>query len=258
MKQNKINKLFLIIVSIQTILLGILFIVQVLRIYYGNDQTFTADICKEYILQILPVIILWVVLLIASYIYLEVKNYKLKNIAKLTNDLKLRTFESICPSYEEGILDNEYMLLNKEKQKRKNAGIINIVILILCSLMGIGYLVQKEHFLSNGDLTKQAIQMTIHLIPWVIISLISTIAYVLYEEHSAKVSIDLIKIIIKSKGKKEFITKQDIRKHKIINIARLAVIVLSITFIIHGTYNGGASDVYQKAINICTECIGLG
>ena len=69
---------------------------------------------------------------------------------------------------------------------------------------------------------------------------------------------DLIKTIIKSKGKKEFITKQDIRKQKIINIARLAIIVLSIAFIIHGTYNGGASDVYQKAINICTECIGLG
>ena len=47
-------------------------------------------------------------------------------------------------------------------------------------------------------------------------------------------------------------------KQKIINIARLAIIVLSIAFIIHGTYNGGASDVYQKAINICTECIGLG
>ena len=35
MQKNKlIDKLFLIIVSIQTILMGILFIVQILRIYY--------------------------------------------------------------------------------------------------------------------------------------------------------------------------------------------------------------------------------
>ena len=48
MQKNKlIDKLFLIIVSIQTILMGILFIVQILRIYYGNNKTFTWEICGE-------------------------------------------------------------------------------------------------------------------------------------------------------------------------------------------------------------------
>ena len=258
MKQNKINKLFLILVSIQTIILGILFLIQILRIYYGNDKIFTLDICKKYILQILPVIILWIVLIIFSFIYLQINKYNFKNISKITNTMKLKTFESICPLHQEGTLDNEYMLLDKENKKRKIAGIINIIVLLLCSIMGFGYLVQTKHFSSDGDLTNQAIQMTIHLIPWVIISLISSIIYTVYNEYSAKTSIELIKTIISSEGRKEIITKKDIRKQKIINIARLAIIVLSITLIIHGTYNGGASDVYQKAINICTECIGLG
>ena len=36
------------------------------------------------------------------------------------------------------------------------------------------------------------------------------------------------------------------------------VLVAAITFIVVGIVNGGASDVFIKAINICTECIGLG
>lgn len=40
--------------------------------------------------------------------------------------------------------------------------------------------------------------------------------------------------------------------------ARIAVGVIAVTFILVGIFNGGANDVLIKAINICTECIGLG
>ena len=40
--------------------------------------------------------------------------------------------------------------------------------------------------------------------------------------------------------------------------SRIAVGVLAVTFIFLGIFNGGANDVLLKAINICTECIGLG
>ena len=41
-------------------------------------------------------------------------------------------------------------------------------------------------------------------------------------------------------------------------IAQLSIITISICLIVVGVLNGGASDTLQKAINICTECIGLG
>lgn len=41
-------------------------------------------------------------------------------------------------------------------------------------------------------------------------------------------------------------------------VARAAVGVIAVTFIVVGAVNGGANDVLVKAINICTECIGLG
>ena len=41
-------------------------------------------------------------------------------------------------------------------------------------------------------------------------------------------------------------------------VARAVVGITAVTFILVGIFNGGANDVLIKAINICTECIGLG
>lgn len=42
------------------------------------------------------------------------------------------------------------------------------------------------------------------------------------------------------------------------NKLRLLILCAAIVFILLGVMNGGAYDVLVKAINICTECIGLG
>ncbi|MDE6585051.1 MAG: thioredoxin [Clostridia bacterium] len=39
---------------------------------------------------------------------------------------------------------------------------------------------------------------------------------------------------------------------------RGAVAVIAVTFIILGIFNEGMQSVFTKAINICSECIGLG
>lgn len=41
-------------------------------------------------------------------------------------------------------------------------------------------------------------------------------------------------------------------------VARIAIIAVAILLIVFGIFNGGMDDVLQKAIRICTECIGLG
>lgn len=48
------------------------------------------------------------------------------------------------------------------------------------------------------------------------------------------------------------------QSEKAVTIARLTILSIGILFIILGVVNGGSRDVLVKAINICTECIGLG
>jgi hypothetical protein len=45
---------------------------------------------------------------------------------------------------------------------------------------------------------------------------------------------------------------------KALNIFRVVFLIAAVAFIIAGVFNGGASAVLSKAINICTECVGLG
>jgi purine-cytosine permease-like protein len=174
----------------------------------------------------------------------------------MTQASKLHNFELMCLDYKDD-LKEEYSLLEKQKENRKIAWIINIAILVVCSIMGLLYLLNVNHFKSDGDLMEQAIQMGIHLLPWVVISFISLIVCTLYEEYSSKLSIEIIKGIIKVNGRKPL--KAIIKNNQLkINIARISILVIAVVFIITGIFNGGASDVLQKAINICTECIGLG
>ena len=101
--------------------------------------------------------------------------------------------------------------------------------------------------------------MVWHLLPWVIISFGALIGMVLYEDWNAKKCIPLVKALISENGKKEAVPfVQSKRKNLVINITRGALLVCAITLIIVGALTGGADGVLQKAINICTECIGLG
>ena len=254
-KSNKLDKIFLLVTSFQTIILGIVFIMQVLRIYYGNNAVFTREICAQYILEILPVIILWVLLIIGSFIYFNITNFKYKNVSKISNVTKQVNLERVCPVIDDEEINSK--LLNIKK-KNKIAGIVTIAIIVISSVMGLCYLLNIKHFDPTGDLSKQAVEMAIHLMPWVIISFGSFIGYAFYKEFNAKVSCDILREIIKNHGKViKNVTES--KKTKLIKmITQTVILSIAIIFIVIGVINGGADDTLQKAINICTECIGLG
>ncbi len=262
--KNITNKVFLILTSVQTGLMGILFIIQVLRIYIGNEGTFTREICKDYINQILPAIIIWVLLITISFVNSYIKDTnkgsKKEKISKISNITKLHNLENICPSYNSN-LDSEYKFLKeykyleKEKKNRKIGFIITTVIIVICSLLSLGYLVNPNHFDSTGDVTKQIGSMSIYLLPWVIISFGALTCYSVYEEISAKKSIEVIKTIIKTNGKVK--NEKKIKKSNKL-VFQIAILVIALGLIVIGLINDGDSSVLQKAITICNECIGLG
>ncbi|MBP3451179.1 MAG: thioredoxin [Agathobacter sp.] len=49
-----------------------------------------------------------------------------------------------------------------------------------------------------------------------------------------------------------------VSNEKNLNPYRNAILIASLILVVYGFLNGGTVDVLAKAINICTECIGLG
>lgn len=48
------------------------------------------------------------------------------------------------------------------------------------------------------------------------------------------------------------------KKTNTLLVVRCAVLTIAMCFIVLGIFNGGMKDVFDKAVAICTECIGLG
>ena len=65
------------------------------------------------------------------------------------------------------------------------------------------------------------------------------------------------KPILERKEKAQSATGLKWRKY-LLPITRIAIAVLGVVLVIIGIFNGGMADVLEKAINICTQCIGLG
>ena len=60
------------------------------------------------------------------------------------------------------------------------------------------------------------------------------------------------------KASKNVVRMKPQAEPKHVNTLRAVVVIAAVLLIIAGILNGGALDVLVKAINICTECVGLG
>ncbi|MGM9969592.1 MAG: CD1871A family CXXC motif-containing protein [Anaeroplasma sp.] len=259
-KYNKLEKALLIIMSVQTILMGILFIIQVSRIYFANpgNDPYTREIVSKYLLQISPIIILWILLIIVCGVYFNIKgSYSYNDKTKITYKSKLSLILKKAPILSK---DNNDLLSKKiyvERKNRKLVWIITLIVIAISASMGLLYLINKNHFIASGNNNKQVLNMCFYLLPWILISFGSSIFAIFFSEWSCKKEIELVKGLIKANGKNS-IMPEIAYKNKTINIARFIIGFVAIIMIVVGMINGGANDVLQKAVNICTECIGLG
>ena len=81
-------------------------------------------------------------------------------------------------------------------------------------------------------------------------------AYLFYISISIKKELKLIREILKTyKGNGLSKVKKDYSVA--INVTRISVLVIGLTFLIIGIVNGGPMEVFDKAIQICMECIGI-
>ena len=101
-----------------------------------------------------------------------------------------------------------------------------------------------------------------YLLPWALITAGLLVAYSYVEKAIFSKQISLLKPEVarhnvKLTEKKECKCCKKKRETNLL-IARLVILVLAVGLIVAGIFNGGMADVLAKAVNICTECIGLG
>ncbi len=263
--------------SLMTAVTGALFIWQTLDIYLsGGSRPFTREIVLERLNRIAPAFWIWVVMVAVGFIIWEVFAVSCKRAPLKDDCYALRRLKKRVPQKvgESGLASLKAV---------KRGELINLIVKLCAAALclagvayGIAYLATSANF-PKTDVNGEMLNMAAHLAPCVFAALLILCGVTLYLSISAKKQLPHVKQLIASAKSDEkngveavYVTGNTavadlygrwkaLSNHKYFILGvRIAIAVFAVTFIILGIVNGNMRAILIKAINICTECIGLG
>jgi len=234
----RLHRIFNILVSVSIIIAGICLMLGALRIYYNYapptpDKPFPSFVgAKNYSREMVA----------ETFGYVAVPVYICLGLT-----LGSFIFELFSP------LDEKKKLPKKKKAEgrsfatsldKKKIPVIKWCIVSVCCIVFLIYGLNPANFMgtSSEEITSSVIRGMIVMIPCLAVAFAACLVLKPLEEKHKM-----------NKGE-----KADTVAKSPLNVIRWAVVVLGIVLLLTGLFMGGTRDVLTKAVNICTECIGLG
>ena len=253
---NEKNMLFIriynIVFSIVLGIAGLCLIAGCITIYNMGDKPFSREIVAETFKGIaIPVYICLAMLVIS--IALEIILPTVEKKEKPRVDYKgilgrLYQKRNLNTASEE--LRNSILKLQKN---RKFFCIMRLIVLVISGVAFLIYALNGSNF-HSGDINSSMVRAMWVLIPCLAASFGFAIFTTYHNTSKFKEEIELAKQLPAADG----ITDEKKCCCTTLQIAKIAIVVASICFIVLGFLDGATTSVITKAINICTECIGLG
>ena len=120
------------------------------------------------------------------------------------------------------------------------------------------YMADGAHF-PNGDLEQVMGALATHVFPWIILGLACLMVSAVLQDKSIEREYDAIMARIREEKAAGIQAEpKSTAPARNVNAVRIVLLVLAVVFIIVGIRNGSMMAVVNKAIRICTECVGLG
>ena len=261
MSQEKLRKLHLIygiVLSCIIIVTGICFIVSCVDIYRSGMRPFTYESINSHFMAIIVPVILCIVGIIGGMAvsFFPLEKPKIKGIIDTGTTLKKMSRKIDLSKCD----DETQSKIKKERKLRLYTNIFCIDAIVVSLIIALIYTLNKNNFPAS-DINAEMINAMLFVIPCAVVGLASIFATILICNASYVRELNLVKSSFKTAKKDEISSQQPAvssQHEKILFGARLSILAIATIFIVVGIFNGGMTDVLQKAINICTECIGLG
>ena len=142
--------------------------------------------------------------------------------------------------------------IRKVKKQRIGVWCGAAILCLICGGMAGRFLLDWSNFASR-DLEVVVRQMAIDTFPWIGLAFILLMAAEQWNFRLLMKELELRRSAQKRKPDAAASEKTTGR-----NVIRVIIVAAAVALIVLGVMNGGMFDVLVKAINICTECIGLG
>lgn len=143
-----------------------------------------------------------------------------------------------------------------QERYRKKIKLSALLAVLFCTVMCLRYLLDGSNFIS-WELETVMANMLLHVLPWVVLGFAAVFAASYACRRSMKTEVELLKASADKKPA-DAVEKKDKTKKTTTAKVQIALYLLAAVLIVLGIDNGGMRDVFVKAVNICTECIGLG
>lgn len=252
---KRIRLIYGIVLSLSAVIAGICLIAACIGIYQsGGDQTYTAPKVTEAFSGIAVPVYLCLALVVGGFILdfaLPAESKKRKpeknHAATLQRLLEKRDLESCEPALGQAII--------KEQSMRRLHTCISIVLLIIGSIVFLSYGANPANF-HQSQINGSMVSAMWVLLPCLAVPFGYAVFSAYFTRASLQRQIALVKQIPAGEKKAEAPAKQETGKALL--IARCVLVCLAVVLLVYGFFAGGTKDVLTKAINICTECVGLG
>ena len=264
-KTQLIKWIYSVFIALFTVAMGIAIICVAADIYYSGKGTgviYSREIVGERLEKLAIPLIIYIVAVIAGVIF-PIREVKASSLSEET----VKKLASRLPAHGEG---EEYAAAEKAYKKlawiRIGVWTFAIAFALASAIATLCYLTNTASF-SGEDINAEILNMVKLVLPLTFVSLALLAGASVANGILAKKQVKEMKTLIRlGEGEKEESEVETALKEikTVANnritvwVVRGIVIVIGVAFIIAGALNGGADDVVTKAINICTECIGLG
>lgn len=249
----RMHRIYNILFSIVIIIAGICLIIGVLTIYNSGDQPFSRESVATTFSTIAFPVYLTLVMAVISFVWeiispsAKEKEPKAKDYPSLLSSL----YEKKDFSAGESKVQEEIKALWKN---RKMHITIRTVVLVLCSAIFLLYALNSANF-HQSEINASMINAMKVLVPCSLVSFAYALFVAIHNEKSIQKEMELVKKLPSSQVSTE---DEIVSEEKRLSPYRNAILTAAIILVVYGFLNGGTIDVLAKAINICTECIGLG
>lgn len=253
---EKLSLIYKIVLSIFLIISGICLITVCIGIYFSGDKPFSresvadgfAKICIPVYLTLILAVLGWVLDLFfpGGKAKPEMQYLCVLRRMKKNNDLS-----GMAPETQ-----SSFLLLEQNRRLYKT-------ITALLTVFGCGAFLLYALMPSRYDqqqINRSVIQVVLVLFGSLLPAFLWGIFAGCYEKRSSLKQVELIRQAIKD-GTAQKIKASPApagKKTDLYLVARWVVLAIGIAAFLYGAFAGGAVDVLTKAINICTECVGLG
>ena len=238
--------------SIVLLIAGICLIAACIGIYQsGGEPIYSREKVAEAFSPIAVPVYLCLVLMVGGFLMEISCPREIKKIKAEKNDMLVlrRLHSKLDTPLPDSVL--------AQQRSRKLHRISTLVLLLAGSVVFLVYALNGDHFHKS-----QINESMIHAMYWLIPCMAVPFGYAVFTAYfcrrSIRKEIDLMKqaTVGIQAGKAATAPAKD--RKKLLLAVRIAVLVIGIGLLVYGYWAGGTADVETKAVNICTECVGLG